>query len=93
MEGRRRRGAVVTGEPRRRAKVFVPPRSPLPPASPARVAGTPKKTPFIDMLTGGSALREAVDAGDDQKMESVLAEWECQLERFADIRRGFLLYD
>jgi hypothetical protein len=70
-----------------------PPRSPLPPASPAPVAWIPMKTPFIDMLTGGSALREAVDAGDDEKVESVLAEWECQLERFADIRRGFLLYD
>lgn len=70
-----------------------PPRSPLPPASPAPVAWIPKKTPFIDMLTGGSALREAVDAWDDEKVESVLAEWECQLERFADIRRGFLLYD
>jgi hypothetical protein len=57
------------------------------------VAWIPKKTPFIDMLTGGSALREAVDAWDDEKVESVLAEWECQLERFADIRRGFLLYD
>ena len=45
------------------------------------------------MLTGSAALREAVDAADDEKVEGVIAEWESQLEKFAEVRRGFLLYD
>ena len=42
---------------------------------------------------GSAALREAVDAADDEKVEGVIAEWESQLEKFAEVRRGFLLYD
>ena len=71
----------------------LPPRSPVPPAPPPPARWDPKKTPFIDMLTGSAALREAVDAADDEKVEGVIAEWESQLEKFAEVRRGFLLYD
>ena len=43
--------------------------------------GDPKKAPFIDMLTGSAALREAVEAADDEKVEGVIVEWESQLGR------------
>jgi uncharacterized protein YbbC (DUF1343 family) len=44
----------------------------------------------FDPLAGGSALREAVEAG--RGAGEIAAEWEVPLERFRRLREGFLLY-
>jgi uncharacterized protein YbbC (DUF1343 family) len=44
----------------------------------------------IDILSGSSRLREALDAG--QAAETVAAEWPSEIAPFLEIRRRFLLY-
>lgn len=45
----------------------------------------------IDLLGGGSALREALEAR--QPVEAIMAEWQDDLEKFRRLRAGYLLYE
>ncbi|HNR53717.1 MAG TPA: DUF1343 domain-containing protein [Flavobacteriales bacterium] len=47
-------------------------------------------TPFFDKLAGGPALREQVEAGLSE--EAIRASWKEGLDRFAVIRKKYLLY-
>ena len=71
---------------------------PPPPAAATAAGGRP---PFIDLLTGSSRLRLAIDAScvnEDrgaegrEALDRVLALWELERRNFAELRQGFLLY-
>lgn len=48
--------------------------------------------PAIDLLTGGSTLRQALDVGDERAVESWIATWPDEEQAFRDEREAFLLY-
>ena len=48
--------------------------------------------PAIDLLTGGSTLREALDAGDDAAVEAWIGAWPDAEQAFRREREPFLLY-
>lgn len=48
-------------------------------------------TPFFDKLAGGPALRQAIEAGQDE--EHIRASWKTALNDFMKLRAKYLLYD
>lgn len=45
---------------------------------------------WIDKLTGSDAVRTAVDSGEG--MEAIVANWQDDLDRFRELRSGYLIY-